>query len=378
MVHSDVLVVGAGPAGSTCARDLVRAGLDVLVLERAPFPRQKPCAGWITPQVFETLAIDPAEYGAAHTLQPIEGFRVSVWGRPGSDAAFGKTVSYGIRRCEFDAYLLARSGARVAMGTAVERIERSRDRWVVNGEFEAPLVVGAGGHFCPVAAHFSRDRSAGPLVVAQEIEVPLSAAQAAACRVRATLPTLYFCPDLKGYGWVFRKGDYVNVGFGRQDRVDFAVQSRRFCEWLAEEGEVPPGVPTRWCGHAYLLWGEPSRRFSGEGFVLVGDAAGLAVPASGEGIRTAIESGRLAAQAIVAAEGVYDAERLAAYRTALVERLGALSDGRGHLAWLPQRLGQALGARLIGWPWFAQHVLAARWFLQMQLPAMGSSLPAGR
>jgi geranylgeranyl reductase family protein len=370
MDRPDALIVGAGPAGSTCARDLVRAGLDVLVIERAQFPRQKPCAGWITPQVFETLAIDPAGYADGRTLQPIEGFRVSVCGRAATDAAFGKAVSYGIRRCEFDHYLLQRSGARVAMGTAVERLERTRDRWIVNGEIEAPIVVGAGGHFCPVAAHVAPHAPAGPLVVAQEIEVPLSAAQATACRVRATLPALYFCPDLKGYGWVFRKGDFLNVGFGRQDRIGFAARSRRFCDWLASEGELPPGIPTRWHGHAYLLWGEPSRPCVGEGFVLVGDAAGLAVPASGEGIRTAIESGLLAARAIVAAYGVFSRDRLEAYRGALVSRYGIPPDGRGRLAWLPQRLGQSLGARLIGQPWFARQVLVARWFLRMHQPAL--------
>jgi geranylgeranyl reductase family protein len=370
MIHSDVLVVGAGPAGSSCARDLVSAGLDVLVLDRVTFPRDKPCAGWITPQVLETLAIDPAEYASGRTLQPIEGFRVSVQGRRGCDAAFGRTVSYGIRRSEFDAYLLARSGARVKMGTAVTRLARTRDRWLVNDEIEAPVLVGAGGHFCPVAAHVAPHISAGPLVVAQEIEEPLSALQREKCRVRATLPALYFCEDLKGYGWVFRKGSFLNVGFGRQDPLQFTDHVRRFRTWLATSGEIPPGVSEQWCGHAYLLWSQPRRPCLGEGVLLVGDAAGLAVPASGEGIRTAVESGRLAARAIVAANGHYTRERLDAYAASLEGRFGPPPDGHGRLAWLPDRITHAVGARLIASPWFARQVLASRWFLRMHEPAL--------
>jgi len=207
-------------------------------------------------------------------------------------------------------------------------------------------------------------------VVAQEIEVPLSPAQVEACRVRATLPALYFCEDLKGYGWVFRKGNFLNVGLGRQDPTRFSDRVRRFKNWLAASGEIPLGVSEQWCGHAYLLWGQPRRPCLGEGVLLVGDAAGLAVPASGEGIRTAVESGRLAARAIVAANGDYTRDRLDAYAASLEARFGPPPHARGHLAWLPDGVAHAFGTRLIGTRWFARHVLAARWFLQMNEPAL--------
>ena len=81
MIRCDALVVGGGPAGSTCARALGRAGWNVVVADRARFPRDKVCAGWLTPEVFGLLELDPAEYRATGaTLQDISGFRTGVIG----------------------------------------------------------------------------------------------------------------------------------------------------------------------------------------------------------------------------------------------------------------------------------------------------------
>src|SRR5262252_10623586 len=114
----DALIVGGGPAGSTCARILRRAGLDVLVLDAAVFPRDKVCAGWITPQVVTSLELDVDEYRQRRTFQPISRFRVGlIGGGDDTETEYGRQVSFGIRRCEFDHYLLERSGARVKAGT---------------------------------------------------------------------------------------------------------------------------------------------------------------------------------------------------------------------------------------------------------------------
>src|SRR5688500_2395670 len=82
MVRCDALVIGGGPAGSTCARSLRLAGWNVVVIDRARFPRDKVCAGWLTPGVFRLLDLDPAEYRATgRTLEEITAFRTSVIGQ---------------------------------------------------------------------------------------------------------------------------------------------------------------------------------------------------------------------------------------------------------------------------------------------------------
>src|SRR5262249_59691015 len=94
----DCLVVGGGPAGSSCARALVQAGMDVVVLDKATFPRDKICAGWITPAVVAELDLDLADYGRERTLQPITGFRTGLIGGKPVGTSYGHAVSYGIRR----------------------------------------------------------------------------------------------------------------------------------------------------------------------------------------------------------------------------------------------------------------------------------------
>jgi flavin-dependent dehydrogenase len=158
----DVVIVGAGPAGSSCAWGLQRAGIDTLILDKRTFPRDKVCGGWITPAVLEELQIDPADYGASRVFQPLTGFRTSCMGGREVYTGYGRPVSYGIRRCEFDEFLLKRSGARILEGTPLESLERSGEDWIVNGAIKARLVVGAGGHFCPVARFLGADARKEP------------------------------------------------------------------------------------------------------------------------------------------------------------------------------------------------------------------------
>ena len=72
----DVLIVGGGPAGSTLAWSLRDAGLDIAILDKAEFPRQKVCAGWVTPAVMQELSIDLDDYADGRVLQPISGCRI--------------------------------------------------------------------------------------------------------------------------------------------------------------------------------------------------------------------------------------------------------------------------------------------------------------
>jgi geranylgeranyl reductase family protein len=359
MTRVDAAIVGGGPAGSTCAGALRRAGWDVLVLDRARFPRDKVCAGWLTPRVFEALDLSPSEYQAAGlTLQPISAFRTGVIGATMLETAYPDVVSYGILRREFDHFLLRRAAARVLENAPVETLRRTDSTWIVNETIEAPVLVGAGGHFCPVARHLRGGLAdtARP-IVAKEAEFPCAAH---ASRAANTPPSLYFCRDLDGYGWCVPKGDYLNVGIGRRDSRDFSTHVRDFVAFLEAHG-IHAGDPSvRWHGHAYFASGTGPRPLVDRGVLLIGDAAGLAYPESGEGIGPAIESALLAARTLIAARGRHGIDDLRPYTDAMRAAHPAMRNRPALL-----RAGSAMAGRLLlRSPAFTRHVLLDRWFLR--------------
>jgi geranylgeranyl reductase family protein len=371
MDSCDVLIVGGGPAGSTCAWQLKKAGLDVLVIDKQAFPRDKVCAGWVTPAVFESLQFDAEDYAQGRVLQPIRGFRTGVIGGAAGETRYGRAVSFGIRRCEFDDYLLRRSRARLRLGEPVRSMVRMGGAWLVNDEIRTPLVIGAGGHFCPVArALRGGSGRSETIVAAQEIEVRLPAAERGACRVGQDVVQFYFCPDLKGYGWVFAKGDYLNIGLGREDSHELSRHVAQFREWLEGDCGIPHELPGKFNGHAYLLYPASRRKPVDDGVLLIGDAAGLAYPRSGEGIRPAIESALMAAEVVLEAAGDYQALCLAPYVDRLTERFGGKGAQQDVAPWLPQPLRQSLAAKLLATGWFARHVVIDRWFLHAQQSAV--------
>lgn len=363
MDSCDVLIVGGGPAGSSCAWGLRQSGLDTLLIDRSTFPRNKLCGGWITPLVFEALDIDSGSY-APGVLQPITGFRLSCIGGPQVDIHYGRTISYGILRSEFDEYLLRRCGARIREGVPFDSIERTGDGWIVNGDIKARLVVGAGGHFCPVS-RFLGNKASSPSVVAREIEFEMPAAQAANSRIAGELPELYFCRDLRGYGWCFRKQDVLTVGIGRMDNHGLSQHCDEFLRFLKRSRNVE--VPGKGIlGHAYWLFGHSERTILDNHILLIGDAAGLAYPESGEGIRPAIESGLIAAHSILSAQGDYSARRLELYRDLLNDRLSRKHSALESLAqFIPQSVRETCGRTLLRSHSFCRNIVCDCWFLRV-------------
>jgi flavin-dependent dehydrogenase len=369
----ECLIVGGGPAGSACAWALQRGGLSAVILDKSGFPRDKVCGGWITPQVVEELAID-SDYGHGRTFQPITGFRVGCIGGRITETHYGETVSYGIRRFEFDDYLVKRSHARLAERTPFRTLEKSDGGWVVNGEIRARVLIGAGGHFCPVARQLNPSLSGEVIVAAQEAEFEMTPGQRDACAVEGETPELYFCRDLRGYGWCFRKGNFLNIGLGRLDSHRLGEHVADFLSYLRRTKRIAFDLPRKALGHAYLLYGKTRRNFVGDRILLIGDAAGLAYSQSGEGIRPAIESGLLAAKALTEANGDYSRAKLEAYRFLLAKRLGAQQDWSTRIGTkLPPALMSSLGRLLLATPWFSRHVVIQNWFLHAHEPALEMS-----
>ena len=292
MIQKDVLIVGGGPAGSACAWRLRQHGLDVLILDKADFPRQKPCAGWVTPSLFRLLNLSPTEYPLG--LTHFTSFEISLKGLK----FHLRTDQYAIRRLEFDHWLSSRSGAQVVTHK-VSRIEQYGDKFILDGQFEARYLVGAGGTHCPVRAKYfprvTTEREQG-LIIAKEEEFSYP--------VRDWRCHLWFFEDgLPGYAWVVPKTDgFLNVGIGgsaiglKKRGVSLGRHWQRFIHKLAEVHLVEDHIFHPLGYSYYLRQGNPTTRLGNA--LLIGDSLGLATRDMGEGIGPAIQSGILAAESI--------------------------------------------------------------------------------
>ena len=366
MESCDVLIVGGGPAGSTAAGRLVRGGLDVVVLDRARFPRDKVCTGWITPGVVDALELDLEAYRQGRTLQPITGFVVGRLGGTQRLTDFQRVVSYGILRAEFDACLLERAGARLRLGEPLRTLRPTADGWIVNQAIQARLVIGAGGHFCPVARQLRGPAQPEDVIVAAHAEYRPAPAAMSTCRVAGEAPQLFFWPDLLGYGWCVRKGEYLSVGAGRLTRYGFRSALQEFTGLMEARALLGDARPVGWTGHAYLLNRTSARPLCADRVLLIGDAAGLAFAPSGEGILTAIESGLMAAEVVLDSAPDWSRDSLLPYARRIEARYGR--RGRPDLfARLPSAIRHGGARLLLGSSWLTRRVLLEEGFLHMHV-----------
>lgn len=293
MINTDVLIVGGGPAGSTCAWQLNQAGFDCLILDKASFPRQKPCAGWITPPVFRHLEISPEEY--PHSLTRFPSFQISVRGMNFRLPA----NQYAIRRIEFDNWLVKRSGVKY-LHHQVERIEEKNGLYTIDDVYRGKYLVGAGGTHCPVRKTFfpkvssARDRA---LIIAKEEEFTYPAKNRR-CHL------WFFENGLPGYAWyVPKKNGIINVGIGgsahgfRKQGKNLHQYWQSFIEKL-DRIELIKNHAYQPLGYSYFRR-HRNPEIKRDNVFLIGDALGLATRDMGEGIFPAIHSGLLAAEAII-------------------------------------------------------------------------------
>ncbi len=341
MIH-DALVIGAGPAGSTCARFLVQGGARVALVDRAPFPRVKLCGGWISAPIWDALGFGPREYPGG--LWEWNTCHVSYGGEDRAIPCHG----WFIRRFELDDFLLRRSGAELHLGVSVQEPARDDDGlWSIAG-VRARYLVGAGGTHCPVARLLAPPRPSGP-VGCQEHE--FRAEPAAIARTRAGRdgePELFLHDDLRGYSWNVPKTDWLNVGSGTIEPHEVRAAWQRARAHFSAAGHIPAESTAEldaMKGHTYYLF-DPAHLDGAVGekndVLLCGDSLGLAHPVTAEGILPAVVSGRLAAEAILAGDARSYRARLAAhpvladYRRVFRLRVaagalggrGALGDGR--------------------------------------------------
>ncbi len=376
MQELDAIVVGGGPGGSTAARKLVAAGLRVVVLDREQFPRVKLCAGWLSEPIWDALELAPSAYPLG--LWTWERCHVFYKGRSNTITARG----HFIRRFELDAFLLERSGATVVTH-AVKSIVREGGHWIIDGQFRARYLIGAGGTHCPVARVLAPTRTERAVGV-QELEYEAGTSEVAATRMgKDGEPELLLHDDFGGYSWNVPKTAWLNVGCGTMNARAVRDAWSHARDHFA--GHLPADAADRLehaKGHSYYLY-DPAHLTGCErdGAFLVGDSLGLAQPITAEGILPAVVSGRLAAEAIITG-GSYRAamERHPVmadydfyYRVRMAgARLKDRASGPSRLPAIPTPkllvdLGNAAVARGFGWM-FAGKPVPARRALQRLVP----------
>ncbi|MEO6330021.1 MAG: FAD-dependent monooxygenase [Ginsengibacter sp.] len=297
----DVIIVGGGPSGSTCASILVKSGISTLLLDRADFPRVKLCGGWLSTPIWDILGISPKDYSPQ--LWKFNHVHIHFHGKKYTIKANG----YFVRRYEFDDFLLKRSKVQTIEGYNVRQIEKdSEGYWVIDNQFRAKYLIGAGGTHCPVArALFPKTDNLQCGTQEKEFEGTLE--EIAASRIGEDgEPEILLHDDMKGYSWNVPKGKWLNVGTGTliaRDVLPAWSKARDFFQGNGIKGTIPlslHSVLDKMKGHGYIFFNTNHLEFcQADNAFLIGDALGLAQPLTGEGILPAVLSGKLCATAIV-------------------------------------------------------------------------------
>lgn len=291
----DVIVAGAGPAGSTTARECALRGMSVLMLDRAEFPRDKPCGGGVNLRTTHLLPFTLSEV----TERTIYALQVSVRAGKSYTRRSDEPLTYMTQRRRLDAFLAERA---VQSGVAFRERAPLREvdidgRWVNvragNEQFRARALVGADGANGKTArlSGIPVQRSLG---IALEGNMTVSAEEAE--RWRDT-----FAVDVGGspggYGWLFPKGDHVNIGVGGNWPVGPSLRDR--LHHLTRYYGFSPDALWGVNGHPLPVYQKGSVVQRGN-VALVGDAAGFVDPLTGEGIFSAVKSGQIAARHLAA------------------------------------------------------------------------------
>jgi len=300
-VTYDIAIIGAGPAGSTAAYRLATAGARVLLVDKATFPRDKPCGGGVTGRAARLLpfSIEPVVEDTVSRMNCGLRYRQHI------SREARKPIAYMTQRSRLDHFLLHKAqeaGAEVRQGTTVDA-----------RELDARIVIGADG---------CNGSSAKQLDLGQDVSYGVALEANYPWEKRfANAMVLEIAIIRGGYGWIFPKGDHVNVGVGGNEAEGpkLRAELKRMCEAY----DIDPDSATGTRGYRLPMraWGTTLARGT---TAVIGDAAGLVDPFSGDGMYEAFYSGKLVAEsALEVLAG--RAENLESYQQAVERRIMPLT-----------------------------------------------------
>lgn len=305
----DVVVVGAGPAGSTVAKNLAEKGIRVLILDKATFPRDKPCGGGLPTRVIKRFPyiepfIDSVSYG---TTMYSSSLRYKF------DLIRDKPFLLMVLRKDFDDNLLTlaqHAGASFQGGKSVVDVLVQKDKAIVlleDGQsIETQMVIGCDGMHSVVAEKTKLCKKLEVLCVCLVQEQPLKPTQLTTFFTKKKMTYLFIkAQGIAGYGWVFPKKNCVNIGIGEFQSAISKTRPKKplketyeaFIALLKEKKLLPRDFPVENLRGATLPI-FPLENTYGDRVLLCGDAAGFINPITGEGIYYAMASGHIAANII--------------------------------------------------------------------------------
>ena len=339
MERFDAIVVGAGPAGSAAAHRLASAGAKVLMLDRARFPRDKPCGGGLTGRAVRLLP-EPVDSVVEDRATRV---RLRAHYHGGYERTSSEPLVLLTQRARLDAFLAERaaaSGAEFRDGVRVEEVDGTTVRFR-GGSATGDVLIGADGANGLVA------RSLG---LAQEIVhgVALEGNAPYDSAYRSTL-LLEFGVVPGGYGWLFPKAEHLNVGVGgwQAEGPKLREHLARLCEVYRLKVDELTGLR----GHR-LPMRRPEAVLAKGRAAVIGDAAGLVDPFSGDGIYEALLSAKLVSEAALDVLAGRQ-ETLEPYHDALTAKLAGLLSSSWKLKRAIDRfprLGLAIVRAPIVWP----------------------------
>ena len=343
-MNYDVVVVGAGPAGSTAAKFLSEKGVRVLLIDKDKFPRDKPCGGGICEHITEFDHIrEKIEKDPSGFLDSIciRGKIVSPSSQHTIDYLSETPLFYNVRRKKFDYELVQfaiDAGAEVLENCKVKEVFTTQEKAVVklanSREFICKVIVGAGGAYDIVANYLRKKERLREkqgkdfgMAVVEEFEVGEEFIDRAYGKERTSMINLKHA-NLNGYAWVFSKHDILNIGYGgfndEMKKIDIKKEFKNYLDFLKRNGYLPKWIESKKLKGAPVPFVGNIKKTYTDRIVIVGDAAGFVSPLTGEGIYYAMDSGKIASEVISKAleKEDFSAQSLKSYQNIWRKRWG--------------------------------------------------------